>query len=154
MPEESMTRRDYRYRRADPEAAGVSAGAGARSISGGLAKYLSATDDHRLAIAGIAVAAGNSARRRAVRLRFGSRDLSRRAVAGLAPDLHCKRSRPLLSRQLWMERNLGGRERSLGERTDRLRLSDPGSIYPLSPPPSRSGGNIPAAERHGSMAAT
>src|SRR5579863_2388335 len=148
-----MTRRDYRYRRADPEAAGISAGAGARSISGGLAKYLSATDDHRLAIAGVAVAAGNSPRRRAVQLRSGGRDPSRRAVAGLAPDLHCKRSRSRLSRQLWMERNLGARKRSLGERADRLRLSDPGPIHPLSPPPSRSGGIIPAAERHGSVAA-
>src|SRR5258708_18465625 len=143
-----MTRREYR--RADTEVAGISAGAGARSFSDGLATYLSTSRVALFAFAGVAVASGHRPRRRAVRLRTGGCDVSCRAVAGLAPDLHCEGSRSRFPRQLWMDRNLGYRKWTLGERADRRRLSDPGPIHPLSPPPSRSVGNISATTRHGS----
>src|SRR5258708_25703665 len=145
-----MTRREYR--RADPEAAGISAGAGARSFSEGLATYPSTSRVALFAFAGVGVASEHRPRRGAVRLRRGGCDISCRAVAGLAPDLHYEGSRSRFPRQLWMDRNLRERKWTLGERADRLRLSDPGPIPPLSPPPSRSGGNISAAQRTGIVA--
>jgi len=133
-------------------AAGVSAGAGVRSISCGLAACRRTSRGDDLRFAGVALAPGHSRRHRSVRYPIWWLPCvtPRRRWPGAKQYTAKDLDAVFLDNYGWSETL--GREWSLGERADRLRLSDFGPVHPLSPAPSRSRGNVLAAERHGSLA--